>query len=161
MRHPIPTLIHDGVSVVDDSDKAGIFNNYFYSVFTQENLSNFDSLNQSLKHQSTVISTVDFSPSIVCSYLDSLDVSKACGPDLIPAFLLRCCAEEISFPLSYLYNNLKSMSTGTLSRDWVCANVVPVFKRNDRHVPGNYRPISLTSIVVKTMERVIHSNLMI
>ena len=47
--------------------------------------------------------------------------------------------------------------------DWVCANVVPVFKRNgyDRHVPGNYRPISLTSIVVKTvtMECIIHSNL--
>ena len=69
-----------------------------------------DSLNQSLKYQSTVISTVDFSPSIVCSYLDSLDVSKACGPDLIPAFLLRCCAEEISSPLSYLFN--ESMSTG-------------------------------------------------
>ena len=116
-----------------------------------------DSLNQSLKYQSTVISTVDFSPSIVCSYLDSLDVSKACGPDLIPAFLLRCCAEEISSPLSYLFN--ESMSTGTLPRDWVSANVVPVYKRNDRHVPSNYRPISLTTIVVKTMKRMIHSKL--
>ena len=91
--------MHNGVSVVDDSDKAGIF----YSVFTQEDLSNFDSLNWSLKHQSTVISTVDFLPSIVCSYLYSLDVSKGCGLDLIPAFLLKCCAEEISSPLSYLY----------------------------------------------------------
>ena len=123
----------------------------------QEDLSNFDSLNQSLKHQSTVISTVDFSPSIVCNNWDSLDVFKACGSDLIPAFLLRCCAEEISSPLSYLFN--KSMSTGALPRDWVCANIVPVFKRNDRHVPSDYRPVSLTSIVVKTMERIIHSNL--
>ena len=84
-------------------------------------------------------------------------MSKACGPDRIPAFLLRCCAEEISSPLSYLFN--KSMSTGLLPRDWVCSNVVPVFKRDDRHVSSNYRPISLTSIVVKTMERIIHSNL--
>ena len=87
----------------------------------------------------------------------TLDVSKACGPDLIPAYLLKCCAEEISSPLSFLFQ--KSMSTGTLPRDWVCANIVPVFKRDDKHVPSNYRPISLTSIVIKTMERIIHSEL--
>ena len=51
------------------------------------------------------------------------------------------------------------MSTGSLPKDWVSANVVPVFKHDDRHVPSNYRPISLTSIVVKTMERIIHSGL--
>ena len=116
-----------------------------------------DCLSQSLAHQPTVISTVDFSPSTVYSYLSSLDMSKACGPDLIPAFLLRCCAEEVSAPLSYLFN--KSMSTGILPRDWVCANVIPVFKRDDRHTASNYRPISLTSVVVKTMERIIHSSL--
>ena len=42
------------------------------------------------------------------------------------------------------------MSTGTLPRDWVYANVVPGFKCDDRYVPSNYCPISLTSIVNKT-----------
>ena len=51
------------------------------------------------------------------------------------------------------------MTTGTLPKDWVCANAVPVFKRDDRHTASNYRPISLTSIVVKTMECIIHSSL--
>ena len=51
------------------------------------------------------------------------------------------------------------MSTGTLPRDWVSANVVPVFKRDDRHIPSNYRLISLTSVVIKTMGRIIHSEL--
>ena len=90
MRHPIPTLMHNGVPVVDDSDKAG---KLLLLCFLLEDLSNFDSSNQSLAHQSPVISTVEFSPSIVCNYLASLDVSKACGPDLIPAFLLRYCAD--------------------------------------------------------------------
>jgi len=36
---------------------------------------------------------------------------------------------------------------------------VPVFKRDDRCIPSNYRPISLTSVVVKTMECIIHSEL--
>ena len=120
----------------------------------QEDLNNLNSLGVSLEHQPSVISTVTFSQSTVCSYLESLDGSKACGPNLLPAFPLICCAEEISSPLSYLFN--RSMSTGS---HWVCANVVPVFKRNDRHVSSNYRPVSLTSIVVKTMERIIKSKL--
>lgn len=40
-------------------------------------------------------------------------------------------------------------------KDWTSANVVPVYKKGDRHFAGNYRPISLTSIVVKVMERII------
>ena len=42
-----------------------------------------------------------------------------------------------------------------LPKDWTTANVVPVHKKGDRRVAGNYRPISLTSIVVKIMERII------
>ena len=53
------------------------------------------------------------------------------------------------------------MSTGALPKDWVCANVVPVYKRGDKQAPSNYRPISLTSIVIKTMERIIHSKLVL
>ena len=47
------------------------------------------------------------------------------------------------------------MSKGTLPKDWTSANVVPVHKKGDRHIAGNYRPISLTSVVVKIMERII------
>ena len=75
--------MHDSESVVDDSAKADIFNHYFHSVFTQEDLSSLDSLKHSLKYCPPIISSVKFLPSTVCSYLQSLDVSKACGPDLI------------------------------------------------------------------------------
>ena len=49
-----------------------------------------------------------------------------------------------------------SLSTGTLPKDWVTANIVLVYKKGDRNLPSNYRPISLTSTVVKVMERIIH-----
>ena len=52
----------------------------------------------------------------------------------------------------------RSMCTATLPRDWVTANVVPIFKHDDKSVVKNYCPISLTSSVVKTMERIIYSN---
>ena len=157
-RNPIPPLLDDNISVADDRAKANIFNHYFHSVFTREDMSSFDTLKDSTDFYSPIISTVEFSPPVVCAYLQSLNVSKACGPDLIPAFLLKYSADIISYPLTYLFN--KSMSTGTLPKDWVSANVVPVYKRGNKQAPSNYRPISLTSIVIKTMERMIHSELM-
>ena len=51
------------------------------------------------------------------------------------------------------------MSTGSLPRDWVCANVVPVFERSSRYAPSNQKPISLTLIVAETMECIIQSKL--
>ena len=59
-------------------------------------------------------------------------------------------------PLSYLR---KSMETGTLPCDWVTANIVPVYKKGDKCVTSNYHPISLTSVVVKIMGHIIHSQL--
>ena len=115
--------MHDNESVVDDSANADIFNYYFHSVVMQEDLLSLDSLKHSLKYCS-IISSVDFLPSTVCNYLCNLDVSKACGPDVIPAFLLKSNVEVIVSPLCYLF---KSMSTGTLPRDWVCAIVIPIF----------------------------------
>jgi len=65
-------------------------------------------------------------------------------------------AESICVPLSHLFQ--QSFEGGTLPFDWVSANVVPVLKYDDRHKPANYRPISLTSLVVKIIEKIIHSH---
>ena len=120
-------------------------------------MSNFDNLAKSLKFAPSLLSTITFSPQGVLDQLLLVDVSKACGPDLITGFLLKEGAKVIASPLSYLFTT--SMHTAALPRDWVTANVVPVFKRNDKSVITNYRPISLTSLVVKTMERIIYRHL--
>ena len=75
--------MHNSESVVDDSAKADI-SNHLHSVVTQEDLSRLDSLKHSLKYCPTVISFVNFYHlATVYRNLQSLDVSKACGPDLI------------------------------------------------------------------------------
>ena len=114
-------------------------------------------MKSSIKFLPSLIDCVDFSPELVYEHLCNIDPSKACGPDLLPGFLLKNCAEFIAAPLAYLFN--LSMRTGMLPEDWTTANVVPVFKRNKRNLVCNYRPISLTSLVVKTMERIILSSL--
>ena len=42
---------------------------------------------------------------------------------------------------------------------WKLANVTPLFKKGDKSNPGNYRPISLTSVVCKLMESILRDKI--
>ena len=53
----------------------------------------------------------------------------------------------------------KSLDSGTIPSDWVRANVIPVYKSNNKDNVENYRPISLLSIVSKVCERLIHNKI--
>ena len=99
-------------------------------------------------------------PDLMCSsanvgeLLLTLDVNKATGPDGLSARLLREAALVISDPLSKLFN--MSLNRGKLPRDWKCANITPVYKNAGKEYVSNYRPISLTSLVVKTLREASH-----
>jgi len=129
--------------------KAKIFNQFFHSVFTIEDQSSLSELRQSLKMNPELISSIDFSVDEVHKELLSLQKDKACGPDCIPAHLLQVGTDFLAAPLSKLFK--LSFSTGTLPRDWVTANVVPVYKKGDSHLSSNYRPISLISKLWKEL----------
>ncbi|PKU37480.1 rna-directed dna polymerase from mobile element jockey-like [Limosa lapponica baueri] len=85
--------------------------------------------------------------------LRRLDIRKSMGPDGIHPRVLRELAEVIAGPLSTIFE--RSWRTGEVPEDWRKANVIPVFKKGKKEGPGNYRPISLTSIPGKVMERLI------
>ena len=133
-----------------------MFNKYFYSVFTDENTYNLEASQISLIFLSSIIQSVTFTPEDIYYESTNLDTSKACGPDHITPKLLELSAEFISGLLSQFFN--QSMSSGTLPKDWTTANIIPIYKKGERCLVNNYKPISLTSIVVKVMEKVISGN---
>ncbi|XP_022838082.1 uncharacterized protein LOC111365117 [Spodoptera litura] len=90
--------------------------------------------------------------------LRDLDVNKASGPDGIPALVLKTCAPELSPILTRLFR--LSLETGLVPVAWKLANVQPVPKKGSRADPNNYRPISVTSILCKSMERVLNNRLL-
>ncbi|GAB0210363.1 cAMP-dependent protein kinase inhibitor alpha [Grus japonensis] len=51
----------------------------------------------------------------------------------------------------------QSWLTGEVPLDWRLANVMPIYKKGWKEDPGNYRPVSLTSVPGKVMEQVILS----
>ena len=59
--------------------------------------------------------------------------------------------------LSHIFNN--SVETGIVPEYWKSANVTAIHKKGSRQEAGNYRPISLTSVICKKMERLIKERL--
>ncbi|KAK1213491.1 PARP8 ribosyltransferase, partial [Pygoscelis papua] len=82
-----------------------------------------------------------------------LDAHKSMGPDGIHPRVLRELAEELAKPLSIIYQ--QSWLTGEVPDDWRLANVTPIYKKGRKEDPGNYRPVSLTSVPGKILERFI------
>ena len=83
---------------------------------------------------------------------------KAEGPDHIPARFLKEFATELSPVMTLIFQ--ASLQQGEIPDDWRQANIAPVFKKGDRSVAANYRPISLTSVCSKVLEHIIHSQIM-
>ena len=157
-RHtPIPPLLHRDNHIIDDTSKAEAFNAYFGSVFTVDDGSDIPKLRKDLSFQPSIIRFIKFDVEEVYNELQNLNCNKACGPDLLPARLLKMTAEFIAPSLAQIFQ--LSLSSGKLPLDWTSANIVPIHKKGDKQLTANYRPISLTSIVVKIMERIIHRQL--
>ncbi|KAK4810732.1 hypothetical protein QYF61_007706 [Mycteria americana] len=87
--------------------------------------------------------------------LRHLDTHKSMGLDGIHPRVLRELAEELAKPLSIIYQ--QSWLTGEVPDDWRLANATPIYKKGRKEDPGNYRPVSLTSVPGKIMERFILS----
>ncbi|CAM5123271.1 unnamed protein product, partial [Eretmochelys imbricata] len=60
-------------------------------------------------------------------------------------------AHEIASPLARIFN--ESVNSGVIPYDWRIANKVPIFKKGKKCDPGDYRPVSLTSVVCKVLEK--------
>ena len=86
----------------------------------------------------------EVNPTQVKSVLETLDVNKATGHDGISAKIVKATAEEISLPLSTLYN--LCIKKGQWPCDWKKGDWTPVYKKDDKHAKENYRPITFCPV---------------
>ncbi|TRZ06852.1 hypothetical protein HGM15179_020253, partial [Zosterops borbonicus] len=144
-------------SVTADGEKAEVFNAFFVSIFNgkmacpQANcpLGRVDGVRESNCHP--VIQE-----EAVREVLSCLDVHKSMGPDGIHPMVMRQLADELAKLLSIIYQ--QSWITGEVPHDWMLANVTPIYKKGRKEDPGNYSPVSLTSVPGKD-HHVIKTNL--
>ena len=87
----------------------------------------------------------------------NLKPRKAAGPDKLKPLLLKKLRDEIEPIIKVIFD--KSLQTGKLPSEWLTANVMHVFKKGDKSLAANYRPISLTCILCKVPEHILASNI--
>ena len=140
-----------GGIISEDGQKAQAFNDAFASVFTREDLINVPAVEA--RDPLSQLSKIVISEEKVRKVLKNLRPDKSPGPDNIHPRILKECADELAGPLATLFRN--TMELGELPREWKDAHVTPVYKKGLRSSANNYRPISLTSVCCKVLEKLI------
>ena len=140
--------------IEDDAGKARVLLQQFSSVFTVESP-------DSPEFPSRVIHEEDQDLSInveeVEKKLKELNVNKSAGPDGIHPRVYRELSSAIALPLCTIFN--KSLSECKIPNSWRTATVSPIYKKGNKQVPENYRPVSLTSIASKILESFVREHL--
>ena len=95
--------------------------------------------------------------SVVRKLLAKINERKATCLDNIPSRLLKMAGNIIAPSLTQIF--IKSINTGIFPTEWKLARVTPIFKKDKRDDPNNYRPISVIPTVAKIFEKIIYDQL--
>ena len=134
---------------------AELLNRFFSLVFMREDSNNIPEPNE--KVEKAGLSQVKIAKAKVKSKIKKLRAGAAAGPDGIGPQLLKALVEQVAGPLAVIMT--KSLEEGSVPTDWLEANVTPIFKKGSRTEPGNYRPVSLTSVCCRMMEAILKDDI--
>ena len=137
------------LSASTNSDKAYLFNNYFFSVYAPPMLCSILPPLDSL----SVLNDIQISHGDILTALTHLDPSKAIGVDGFGPQLFRSCAHALFTPLHHLFNT--SLQYSIIPSQWKIHRIIPIFKSGAKTVVSNYRPISLLCTVSKVFESLV------
>ena len=85
--------------------------------------------------------------------LSRLNPKKSYGIDGIQSKFIKDAASEIKIPITYIIN--LSISSNVVPNEFKYARVKPLFKKGNRNLPENYRPVSILTVVSKVLEKAI------
>ena len=138
-----------------DEDKANILQKQFSSVFTKESDGTVPLL---ARRTEASILNLQITEEMVKKELLSLSPHKSVGPDQIHPRILTELADIMAGSIALLFN--MTIERGTLPKDWKLAIVSPIHKKGSKSIAENYRPISLTAILCKIMEKFVRSTIL-
>ena len=103
------------------------------------------------------LESIDITEANMNKKLRDLLPNKTPGPDGWHPRVLKETAAALAKPLHILFQ--KSLETGELPPAWKEGHITPIHKKGSKRTPGNFRPVSLTSIFSKVIESLIRDNI--
>ena len=151
----IPPILFNGRFILSCADKAAIFNDFFSKqcqlILNTSILPEFAYLTEKR------INNITFSDTDILTLIRNLNPNKAAGSDGISGQMLLLCDKSVVLPLEIIFKNI--LQSSIYPEMWKLANVTPIFKKEDKQLVKNYRPISLLPICGKIMEKLIFNSL--
>ena len=112
---------------------------------------------QTFRNKNQTMPQIEISINGILKLLYNLNPGKAAGPDKIRPLILKELRVELAPIIKVIFE--RSLETGKIPTDWCKANVTPIYKKGDKSLASNYRPISLTCILCKVLEHILASNI--
>ena len=151
----IPPILDNGSFVLNCADKAKLFNDFFAKqcslLLNDSVLPDFHFITEKR------IDLVNISDEDILSLIRKLNPNKASGSDGISGQMLKICDTSVVLPLKIIYANI--LDSSVYPDMWKVADVTLIFKKEDKQLVKNYRPISLLPICGKIFEKLIFNRL--
>ena len=158
IKHSISSLFNSEKELVTGrKELANILQNQFSSVFSDPDCPDKSAPNFTVPPLTSSDTEFVFTQEDVIGAISDIKLDSAPGPDGVPAILLKRCGVSLSLPIYMLWS--ESMSSGVVPHFYKTGYVSPLFKKGSRCEAGNYRPVTLTSHVVKVFERVVRKHM--
>ena len=156
-KDPIgPLTDRDGVLTNDPVKMANLLQDQYAKAFSTP-LETIDDFSGTENPNTASISDIDFSADDIISAIDEISQNSASGPDKFPAAILKQCKNELAAPLQHLWR--MSLDHSKIPEEHLQQVITPIFKKGNRSLPENYRPVSLTSHIIKVFERVLRNKI--
>ncbi len=89
--------------------------------------------------------------------LRRVNVRKAAGPDGITGCVLRSCADQLAGLFTSIFN--ESLATSVVPTSFKKSVIIPVPKNSKPSCLNDYRPVALTSTIMKVFERLLKKHI--
>ena len=153
---PMPPLLNEnGNLILAPIDKANLLNNTFSKVFLDDDDGkHLPKLPPFVHKDSGEMPDIHVTTGDVLDAISNLKNSMSRTPDNVPTIFIKKVSKVLAKPLAILFN--LSLKKGKIPKFWKLALVVPIFKKGETNKTTNYRPISLTSLLCRILEKIIH-----
>ena len=136
---------------------TGILSNQYLSVFSTPHPGpiNPDEIFNSADNSNLL--DFEFSPEDIIKSIDDISMNAAAGPDGFPAIFLKQCKHELATPIYNIWREYLDLSITPASQR--SSNIVPIHKGDSTALAAHYRPVALTSHLVKIFEKIVRARI--